>query len=113
MKEKKFISIRQRPEELWALHKKMVLIRRFEEGTIKQYQQKKIAGFLHTYIGTEGVGVGLLAHKQPDDSSIRMYGRSIHNIIYTYEYIIILSNTCASNNSVCVRSLHVFANYHS
>ena len=70
---KKQISIRKKGEELWQLHQKMVLIRRFEEATIKAYQQKKIAGFLHTYIGTEGVGVGLLAHKQIQDSVITSY----------------------------------------
>ena len=66
-------SLKKDPDKLWDLHKKMVLIRRFEEATVKGYQQKKIAGFLHTYIGTEAVGVGALAHKQEQDSVVTTY----------------------------------------
>ncbi len=58
---------------LLTLQNQMMLIRRFEEATIKGYQQKKIAGFLHTYIGQEAVGVGALAHKTPEDSVITSY----------------------------------------
>ena len=61
------------PEKLIELHRQMILIRRFEESTIKGYQQKKIAGFLHTYIGQEALGVGILAHKQPQDSVVTTY----------------------------------------
>lgn len=60
-------------ERLLELHRQMILIRRFEEATIKGYQQKKIAGFLHTYIGQEALGVGILAHKQPQDAVTTTY----------------------------------------
>ncbi len=52
---------------------KMLVIRHFEEASIKANQQKKIAGFLHTYIGQEAVGVGTLAHKLPQDSVVTSY----------------------------------------
>ncbi|HAO98720.1 MAG TPA: pyruvate dehydrogenase (acetyl-transferring) E1 component subunit alpha, partial [Fibrobacteres bacterium] len=52
-------------EKLVEMFEKMLLIRYFEEASIKAYQQKKIAGFLHTYIGQEAVGVGTLTHKLP------------------------------------------------
>ena len=52
---------------------KMLVIRYFEEASIKAYQQKKIAGFLHPYIGQEAVGVGVLDHKLPQDSVVTTY----------------------------------------
>jgi pyruvate dehydrogenase E1 component alpha subunit len=60
-------------EKLTAMLEKMLLIRYFEEASIKAYQQKKIAGFLHTYIGHEAVGVGMLEHKLPQDSVVTTY----------------------------------------
>lgn len=61
------------PDKLVEMLRTMMVIRRFEEATIKGYQQKYIAGFLHTYIGQEAVGVGTLAHKQPQDAVITTY----------------------------------------
>jgi pyruvate dehydrogenase E1 component alpha subunit len=52
---------------------KMLVIRYFEEASIKSYQQKKIAGFLHPYIGQEAVGVGTLDHKLPQDTVVTTY----------------------------------------
>jgi pyruvate dehydrogenase E1 component alpha subunit len=60
-------------EKLAELLEKMLVIRYFEEASIKAYQQKKIAGFLHTYIGQEALGVGVLAHKLPQDSVVTTY----------------------------------------
>jgi pyruvate dehydrogenase E1 component alpha subunit len=60
-------------EKLSEMFEKMLLIRYFEEASIKAYQQKKIAGFLHTYIGQEAVGVGTLDHKLPQDAVVTTY----------------------------------------
>lgn len=60
-------------EKTVELLEKMLIIRNFEEASIKAYQQKKIAGFLHTYIGQEAVGVGTLAHKLPQDAVVTSY----------------------------------------
>jgi len=60
-------------EKLADMYQKMLGIRYFEEASIKAYQQKKIAGFLHTYIGQEAVGVGTLEHKLPQDSVVTTY----------------------------------------
>jgi|SRR5690606_22993278 len=60
-------------EKLAELLEKMMVIRYFEEASIKAYQQKKIAGFLHTYIGQEALGVGAMAHKLPQDSVVTTY----------------------------------------
>jgi len=60
-------------EKLTGMFEKMLLIRYFEEASIKAYQQKKIAGFLHAYIGQEAVGVGTLEHKLTQDSVVTTY----------------------------------------
>jgi pyruvate dehydrogenase E1 component alpha subunit len=60
-------------EKMVEILEKMLVIRYFEEASIKAYQQKKIAGFLHTYIGQEAVGVGTLSHKLPQDSVVTTY----------------------------------------
>ena len=60
-------------EKLLEMLEKMLVIRYFEEASIKAYQQKKIAGFLHPYIGQEAVGVGVLDHKLPQDSVVTTY----------------------------------------
>lgn len=60
-------------EKMVEILEKMMVIRFFEEASIKAYQQKKIAGFLHTYIGQEAVGVGTLSHKLPQDAVVTTY----------------------------------------
>jgi pyruvate dehydrogenase E1 component alpha subunit len=51
----------------------MVLIRRFEQRCAELYQQGKIGGFLHLYIGQEAVAVGTIAAKQQGDHVITAY----------------------------------------
>ena len=45
-------------KELLRLYREMVLIRRLEEEAAHLYQQGKIGGFLHLYIGQEAVASG-------------------------------------------------------
>ena len=52
-------------DRLVHLFERMLLIRRFEERAGAMYQQKKIAGFLHLYIGQEAVATGMLSHLTP------------------------------------------------
>ncbi len=44
---------------LKSLHKKMLLIRRFEEKAGQLYGMGHIGGFCHLYIGQEAVVVGI------------------------------------------------------
>ncbi|HHH81843.1 MAG TPA: pyruvate dehydrogenase (acetyl-transferring) E1 component subunit alpha [Chloroflexi bacterium] len=55
------------------LYKEMVLMRRLEERAAKLYQEGKIGGFLHLYIGQEAVASGILAARQPQDRAITAY----------------------------------------
>ena len=45
--------------DLLRLFNQMVVIRRLEEKSAELYQQGKIGGFLHLYIGEEAVAVGV------------------------------------------------------
>ncbi len=56
---------------LW--YRQMVVIRRMEEKCAELYQQGKIGGFLHLYIGQEAVGVGAIAARAPQDNVITAY----------------------------------------
>lgn len=55
------------------LYQEMVVIRRVEERSAELYQQGKIGGFLHLYIGQEAVSTGLISARQPQDRVITAY----------------------------------------
>lgn len=55
------------------IYHQMVLIRRVEERSAELYQQGKIGGFLHLYIGQEAVSTGLLSVRKPQDRVITAY----------------------------------------
>lgn len=60
-------------QELLDLYHQMVLIRRVEEESAQLYQQGKIGGFLHLYIGQEAVSTGLISARKPQDHVITAY----------------------------------------
>ena len=60
-------------EQMIDMLRKMLLIRRFEERTMQSYQQAKIGGFCHIYIGQEAVAVGSIAALRDDDPVITAY----------------------------------------
>ncbi|MEX2162307.1 MAG: pyruvate dehydrogenase (acetyl-transferring) E1 component subunit alpha [Anaerolineales bacterium] len=55
------------------LYRQMVLIRRLEERAAELYQEGKIGGFLHLYIGQEAVSTGLISARTPEDRVITAY----------------------------------------
>lgn len=55
------------------LYYQMVLIRLVEEESAQLYQQGKIGGFLHLYIGQEAVSTGLISARKPQDRVITAY----------------------------------------
>jgi pyruvate dehydrogenase E1 component alpha subunit len=59
--------------EFLDLYYQMVLIRVVEEESARLYQQGKIGGFLHLYIGQEAVSTGLVAARRPQDRVITAY----------------------------------------
>jgi len=59
--------------EYLELYRQMIVIRRLEEKAAELYQQGKIGGFLHLYIGQEGVSTGLISARRPEDRVITAY----------------------------------------
>jgi pyruvate dehydrogenase E1 component alpha subunit len=60
-------------KEYLDLYHQMVVIRRLEEKAAELYQQGKIGGFLHLYIGQEAVATGLISVRKPEDRVITAY----------------------------------------
>jgi pyruvate dehydrogenase E1 component alpha subunit len=60
-------------QEHLDLYYQMVMIRRVEERGAELYQQGKIGGFMHLYIGQEAVSTGLVAARKPQDRFITAY----------------------------------------
>ncbi len=59
--------------EYLELFHQMILIRLLEEQASRLYQQGKIGGFLHLYIGQEAVSTGLISARQKQDRVITAY----------------------------------------
>ena len=55
------------------LYRTIVGIRRFEERSLRAYNQGKIGGFLHLYIGQESVAAGIVSLMEKDDHIITAY----------------------------------------
>jgi pyruvate dehydrogenase E1 component alpha subunit len=49
------------------LLRQMILIRRFEEATEREFRKGKIGGYLHVYIGQEAVASGIVSALQKND----------------------------------------------
>ncbi len=60
-------------DTLLEWYRQMVLIRRFEQRSAELYQQGKIGGFLHLYIGQEAVAVGSIGARKDGDHVITAY----------------------------------------
>src|SRR5512135_1343802 len=67
-------------ETLKQWYREMALIRRFEEEARAAYQQGKVGGFLHLYIGEEAVGVGAMHALKAQDHVVTHYRDHGHAI---------------------------------
>jgi pyruvate dehydrogenase E1 component alpha subunit len=61
------------PEEKIGFYRQMLRIRRFEQQALDYYQQEKMGGFLHLYIGQESVAVGTASLMNGNDEIITAY----------------------------------------
>jgi pyruvate dehydrogenase E1 component alpha subunit len=55
------------------LYRDIVGIRRFEERSLRAYNQGKIGGFLHLYIGQEAIATGVVSLMEENDHIITAY----------------------------------------
>jgi pyruvate dehydrogenase E1 component alpha subunit len=63
------------------LLRQMVLVRRFEERCAQLYQETKIRGFLHLYVGEEAVAAGVFHALAPDDNVVGTYREHGHALL--------------------------------
>jgi pyruvate dehydrogenase E1 component alpha subunit len=64
-----------------ALLRAMIRVRRFEERCAELYQQEKIRGFLHLYIGEEAVAAGVLQALGEEDAIVATYREHGHALL--------------------------------
>ncbi len=69
------------PEQKIDFLSEMLRIRRFEQMSLKLYQQGKMGGFLHLYIGQESVAVGTLKLMGENDHAITAYRDHGHALV--------------------------------
>ena len=67
------VNARLTKEQRLDLFRQMMRIRRFEERCLRAYQQGRIGGFLHLYIGQEAVAVGCCSVMEKNDHVITAY----------------------------------------
>ena len=67
------VNTRLSKEDKIELYRKVVGIRRFEERSLRAYNQGKIGGFLHLYIGQEAVATGVVSLMEANDHIITAY----------------------------------------
>ena len=68
------------PEDKIGYLTQMLRIRRFEERSVRAYQQGKIGGFCHTYIGQEAVATGTISVLNENDQVITAYRDHGHGL---------------------------------
>ncbi len=66
--------------QLMDWYRQMSVIRQFEVKCAQSYQQQKIGGFCHLYVGQEAVAVGSIAATRPQDYVITAYRDHGHAI---------------------------------
>ena len=67
-------------QNLLRMYKTMLLIRRFEQRAIVEFENGVLPGFIHSYIGQEAIAVGVCSHLRRDDrivSNHRGHGHCI------------------------------------
>ena len=103
-------------DELLALYKQMLLIRRFEERAGQLYGLGLIGGFCHLYIGQEAVAVGLQsAMTVGKDSVITGYRDHGHMLAYGIDPNIIMAELTGREAGISRGkggSMHMFSVEH-
>src|SRR5438309_11270322 len=61
--------------------RQMILIRRFEEATEREFRRGKIGGYLHVYIGQEAVASGIISALRKDDIVFSGYRDHAHALV--------------------------------
>ena len=103
-------------KETWlGWYKLMLRIRRFEERALLMYQQQKIRGFLHLYIGQEAIAAGMWSALRPEDAVVtgyRQHGTAISRGLETKACMAELFAKATGANKGKGGSMHFFSKAH-
>jgi pyruvate dehydrogenase E1 component alpha subunit len=98
-------------EHLLRLLRQMIRIRRFEERCVELYQQEKIRGFLHVYIGEEAVAAGALETLEAADTVVATYREHGHAIVHGVLIDAVMAEMYGKVEGCCLGrggSMHLF-----
>jgi 2-oxoisovalerate dehydrogenase E1 component len=98
-------------DQLLALYRTMLIIRRTEEQLVRLYGTGKLMGGVHTYIGEEAVATGVCAHLRTDDvvfSTHRGHGHALAKGITPAEVIAELMGRATGCSGGRGGSMHLF-----
>src|SRR5438874_2128687 len=99
-------------QDLLALYRNMVLIRRCEEQLARAHQRGLIHGACHTYVGQEAIAAGVCAHLRPDDvifSTHRGHGHALAKGMSAIQLIAELFGRATGCSRGRGGSMHLFA----
>lgn len=102
-------------EQYLSWYELMLRIRRFEEAALLAYNQQKIRGFLHVYIGQEAVAAGIESALIPGDgiaTGYRQHGTAIGRGCTTKECMAELFGKATGVNKGKGGSMHFFSKEH-
>ncbi|MCC6442444.1 MAG: pyruvate dehydrogenase (acetyl-transferring) E1 component subunit alpha [Armatimonadetes bacterium] len=97
--------------EAIRLYREMCLIRRFEERASDRYQDGKIGGYFHTYIGQEAIAVGIAAILTPEDYVIDSYRDHGHCLALGSDPNLVMAELHGKKRGLCQGkggSMHLF-----
>ncbi|OIO94780.1 MAG: dehydrogenase [Anaerolineae bacterium CG2_30_64_16] len=98
-------------DQLLALYRTMLIIRRTEEQLVKFYAAGKLYGGVHTYIGEEAVASGVCAHLRDDDtvfSTHRGHGHALAKGVLPRELIAEVMGRATGCSGGRGGSMHLF-----
>jgi 2-oxoisovalerate dehydrogenase E1 component len=99
-------------DQLLALYRSMVLIRRCEEQLARSHQRGLIHGACHTYVGQEAIATGVCAHLRTDDvvfSTHRGHGHALAKGVSARALFAELFGRAAGCSQGRGGSMHLFA----
>jgi 2-oxoisovalerate dehydrogenase E1 component len=99
-------------DQLLALYRQMLIIRRTEEQLARAHQQGLVHGACHTYVGEEAIAAGVCANLRVDDavfSTHRGHGHALAKGVPPRELIAELLGRATGCSHGRGGSMHVFA----
>ncbi len=86
---------------LMAMYEKALTIRLFEKAAIAQYRIGNIYGYLHPYLGEEGVAVGAISALQPDDYIVSTHRGHGHAIAKGHDISLMMAELFGKDTGYC------------